>query len=225
MEVFFCINQLKKLPNDLFKIPLFPLNLVLFPNSKLPLHIFEERYKIMITKCMDSGEPFGINFMSNNNISAIGSTASVLNKFNVLPNGEMDIIIMGKSRYELVNYNLSSEGYFTGEIKYLDEDLSFEKTDFNKAVDSYNKLIDAAYKGTLQKINPNDLKWIDGSESVSFFMAQKCGLNLQERQQILEINNEQERLEYILNYFESVMPKIMEADRISQIIQSDGYLQ
>ena len=56
----------------------------------------------------------------------------------------------------------------------------------------YNKLIDAAYKGTLEKVNPDDLKWIDGSNSVSFFMAQKCGLNLQERQQMLEINEEQE---------------------------------
>ncbi len=179
----------------------------------------------MVTKCIDANEPFGINFMSNNNISAIGSTADVVNKFNVLPNGEMDVVILGKSRYELVNYNLSSEGYFIGEIKYLDEDFSFDKSDFHKAVDNYNKLIDAAYKGTLQKINADDLKWIDGSESVSFFMAQKCGLNLQERQQILEIDKEQDRLAYILNYFDSVMPKIMEADRISQIIQSDGYLQ
>lgn len=209
----------------MIKIPLFPLNLVLFPHSKLPLHIFEERYKKMITKCMEESEPFGINLMSNNNISAIGSTANVLNKFNIMPNGEMDIVIKGKSRYELLNYNLSSEGYFIGEIKYLGEETEFEKGDFDKAVENYNKLIDAAYKGTLEKINPNELRWIDGSESVSFFMAQKCGLNLQERQQLLEIDKEQERLEYLLNYFKEVMPKIVESDRISQIIQSDGYLQ
>jgi Lon protease-like protein len=211
--------------NPMIKIPLFPLNLVLFPHSKLPLHIFEERYKKMITKCMDEGEPFGINLMSNNNISAIGSTASVVSKFNVLPNGEMDIIIKGKERYELLNYNLSSEGYFMGEIKYLEDEMGFDKDDFDKTVENYNKLIDAAYKGTLEKINPTDLKWIDGSESVSFFIAQKCGLNLQERQQLLEIDKEQERLKYLLNYFKEVMPKIVEADRISQIIQSDGYLQ
>lgn len=209
----------------MIKIPLFPLNLVLFPHSKLPLHIFEERYKKMITKCMEESEPFGINLMSNNNISAIGSTANVLNKFNIMPNGEMDIVIKGKSRYELLNYNLSSEGYFIGEIKYLGEETEFEKGDFDKAVENYNKLIDAAYKGTLEKINPNELRWIDGSESASFFMAQKCGLNLQERQQLLEIDKEQERLEYLLNYFKEVMPKIVESDRISQIIQSDGYLQ
>lgn len=174
---------------------------------------------------MEESEPFGINLMSNNNISAIGSTANVLNKFNIMPNGEMDIVIKGKSRYELLNYNLSSEGYFIGEIKYLGEETEFEKGDFDKAVENYNKLIDAAYKGTLEKINPNELRWIDGSESVSFFMAQKCGLNLQERQQLLEIDKEQERLEYLLNYFKEVMPKIVESDRISQIIQSDGYLQ
>ena len=125
----------------------------------------------------------------------------------------------------MLNYNLSSEGYFIGEIKYLEEETNFDKEDFYKAVENYNKLIDAAYKGTLEKINPADIKWIDGSESVSFFMAQKCGLNLQERQQLLEIDKEQERLKYLLNYFNEVMPKIVEADRISQINQSDGYLQ
>jgi Lon protease-like protein len=213
------------LSKEIIKIPLFPLDLVLFPNSKLPLHIFEERYKNMITMCMQENQSFGINLMSNNNISAIGSTADIVNKFNVLPNGEMDIVVKGKARYELKNYNLSSEGYFIGEINYLEDETGFNKGDFNKAVECYNKLIDAAYKGTLEKINPDDLKWIDGSESVSFFMAQKCGLNLKERQQMLEIDSEQERLDYLLNYFDAVMPKIVEADRISQIIQSDGYLQ
>lgn len=213
------------MPNQIIKIPLFPLNLVLFPHSKLPLHIFEERYKNMITMCMQESKPFGINLMSNNNISAIGSTADVVNKFNVLPNGEMDIVVKGKARYELKNYNLSTEGYFVGEIKYLEDETEFDKDDFNRAVECYNKIIDAAYNGTIEKINPSDLKWIDGSESASFFMAQKCGLNLQERQQMLEIDKEQERLNYLLKYFDEVMPKIVETDRISQIIQSDGYLQ
>jgi len=209
----------------MIKIPLFPLNLVLFPNSKLPLHIFEERYKAMISSCMENKEPFGINLMSGSNISFIGCTAAVKEKVNELSNGEMDIIVEGKHRYELKNYNLSPAGYFTGEIEYLETDISYEKSDFLKAVDCYNKLIEAAYKGTLGKINPDDLKWIDGSESCSFFMAQKCGLNLQERQKILEIDSEQERLQYLLKYYDAVMPKVMEADRITQIIQSDGYLQ
>ncbi len=179
----------------------------------------------MIAKCMESGEPFGINLMSNSNISAIGSTAEVVNKFNMLPNGEVDIVVKGIARYELKNYNLSPAGYFVGEINYLTGDTEFDRGDFDKAVENYNKLIDAAYKGTIEKINPSDLKWIDGSESASFFMAQKCGLNLQERQQMLEIDSEQSRLDYLLKYFDEVMPKIVEADRISQIIQSDGYLQ
>ena len=213
------------MPKQTIKIPLFPLNLVLFPHSKLPLHIFEERYKNMITMCTQESRPFGINLMSNNNISAIGSTAEVVNKFNVLPNGEMDIVIKGKARYELKNYSLSVEGYFVGEVIYLEEEPVYDKDDFNKAVECYNKIIDAAYKGTVEKVNPEDLKWIDGSESVSFFIAQKCGLNLLERQQMLEIDREQDRLIYLLKYFDEVMPKIVEADKISQIIQSDGYLQ
>ena len=41
-------------------IPLFPLGVVLLPQMKMPLHIFEERYKVMINECIDQGKPFGI---------------------------------------------------------------------------------------------------------------------------------------------------------------------
>ena len=56
-------------------------------------------------------------------------------------------------------------------------------------------------------------------------MAEKCGLSLLERQSLLEMNEEDTRLNYILKYLEEVMPKLKEADKISNIIKGDGYIQ
>ena len=58
------------------RIPLFPLGLVLFPGRNLPLHIFEERYKLMIARCTQAQVPFGIVLASGEGIATIGCTAN-----------------------------------------------------------------------------------------------------------------------------------------------------
>ena len=59
-------------------IPLFPLGLVLLPQMPLPLHIFEERYKLMIGECLESHTVFGVVFFIGSDIETIGCTASIL---------------------------------------------------------------------------------------------------------------------------------------------------
>ncbi|MEO8447541.1 MAG: LON peptidase substrate-binding domain-containing protein, partial [bacterium] len=80
------------------EIPLFPLNVVMYPHSKIPLHIFEERYKKMIGECESSGAVFGINFFSDKNIHMTGCSAEVTEVTERLENGEMNIIVKGIQR-------------------------------------------------------------------------------------------------------------------------------
>ena len=208
------------------QIALFPLNVVLFPGSKLPLHIFEERYKLMINACITNETSFGVNYMSDKNLHTTGCSAYISKVVKRSPNGEMDIEITGENRFLLKKYELNLAGYFVGDIEFLEENNIFtNEENFEKAVEEYNKLIDITSHGLLGKIDPHDVKWRNGKNSVSFFISQKCGLTIQERQLMLEINNENERLKYLVNYFEKLMPKIAEADRIASIIKNDGYLQ
>ncbi len=208
------------------QIPLFPLNVVLFPGSKLPLHIFEERYKSMINDCIQDDKIFGMNYMSEKNLHSTGCTATVSKVVKRSPNGELDIEITGVNRFFLRKYDLNSNGYFIGDIEMLEDNNIFtNENNFEHAVEEYNKLIDITSHGLLGKIDPLDVKWRNGKNSVSFFISQKCGLTIQERQMMLEINTENERLKYLVNYFDKLMPKIAEADRIATIIKNDGYLQ
>ncbi|MBK9331868.1 MAG: LON peptidase substrate-binding domain-containing protein [Ignavibacteria bacterium] len=211
--------------SELKKIPLFPLNVVLFPASKLPLHIFEDRYKIMINKCVKEEKSFGINLFLNDKIFLTGCTAYVDEVTKTSDSGELDIVTKGLFRYTIADYELSSDGYFTGNVEFNSENnLISDTARLYEAVNLYNELIGIVYKGSIKTIDPDDEKWSEGNLSVSFLMAEKCGLNLNERQKLLEINNEDDRIYFILNYFEEVMPKLKDADRISSIIMSDGYI-
>lgn len=208
------------------EIPLFPLNVVLFPESKIPLYIFEERYKKMIGDCLSNSSVFGINLFSDKNIHITGCSAKVEEVTERLENGEMNIIVKGVQRYKIIRYELSIAGYYTGIIEYTDEESGeYDKVKMEKAVKIYNDLVEIVYKGSVKRIDLNDIKWHKGNSTVTFTMAEKSGLSLIERQKILEMDNENMRLDFMLKYFSEVIPKVTEADKISNIIKSDGYIQ
>ncbi|HMQ67710.1 MAG TPA: LON peptidase substrate-binding domain-containing protein [Ignavibacteria bacterium] len=210
----------------MIKIPIFPLNVVLFPDSKLPLYIFEERYKNMVNNCLSGKSDFGINLFAGNILYPVGCTAQVDEVVSRAETGEMNIVTKGISRYKIINYDSAGDGLYTAEIE-LTEDVNTEyiREKMIRAVDFYNALIEIVYKGSVKKIDLTEIKWYSENRSVSFTMAEKCGLSLIERQTLLEMNDEDNRLDYILKYLEEVLPKLKEADKISNIIKGDGYIQ
>lgn len=211
---------------ELENLSLFPLNAVLFPYSKLPLFIFEERYKKLINDNINEGKPFGIIFTDNKKIYQTGCVAKVFKVVSKRDNGELNIEISGIQRFQLDSYETGAEGFYVGKVKlYEESDIEYDKEKAEKCVAFYNELIEIVYKGSIRKIYLSDLKWQNNRRSLSFAIAEKCGLNLLERQSLLEIETEDERLDYLLKYFDEVFPKLKEADRISNIIKSDGYIQ
>ena len=99
------------------KIPIFPLPLVLLPGEKLPLHIFEEKYKKMIEHCLKNNKNFGIINSKNNDSLVIGCTASI----EQLVGGEnesreYDILVSGVERFIVKSYN-TSENYKQAYVK------------------------------------------------------------------------------------------------------------
>ncbi|MCH8009839.1 MAG: LON peptidase substrate-binding domain-containing protein [Chloroflexi bacterium] len=106
-------------------IPLFPLNTVLFPKQALPLHIFEERYKLMIGRCIDEKEPFGVVLLKSGEEASgdgepydVGTTARVA-RVQRLPDGRMNLINLGRRRFRILELDHSEE-YLAGEVEYLE---------------------------------------------------------------------------------------------------------
>ena len=114
--------------DDLSELPLFPLNLVLFPGMRLPLHIFEERYKAMIGDCLEREAPFGILLIKEGQEVGepaepvrVGTTARIA-RVQHLEEGRMNILTRGERRFELVEV-IHSVPHMVGLVKYLEDEI------------------------------------------------------------------------------------------------------
>ena len=98
-----------------YRLPLFPLQVVLLPGQRLPLHIFEERYKIMIGECIEDDAPFGIVLVGKGGIHKIGCAARITQVLEKFPDGRMNILTQGGQRFEVFRV-YDSRPYFEGEV-------------------------------------------------------------------------------------------------------------
>ncbi len=113
--------------DDLSELALFPLNLVLFPGMRLPLHIFEERYKAMIGACIEREEPFGVLLIKEGQESGepaepvqVGTTARIT-QVTRLEEGRLNILTQGERRFELVEV-IQTSPHMVGLVRYLEEE-------------------------------------------------------------------------------------------------------
>jgi Lon protease-like protein len=102
-------------------VPLFPLQLVVFPRVHLPLHIFEDRYKRMVGDAIRDSSEFGIVLAKEDGILNAGCTVRVEKVLEMYPDGRMDILTCGQRRFEIVSLN-EEEEYPRGEIEFFDDD-------------------------------------------------------------------------------------------------------
>jgi hypothetical protein len=100
-------------------IPLFPLQLVLFPGVALPLHIFEPRYRLMVKRCLELNQPFGVIRSGNDGLSEIGTLAEIREATRYI-DGRWDIVGLGTQRFRVTNFDRSAP-YLQAEVELLDE--------------------------------------------------------------------------------------------------------
>ena len=202
-------------------IPIFPLNLVVFPGSKYPLHIFEERYKFLLQKCLKENSGFGIVAFINKRISDVGVYVKVTNITKTYINGEIDIVVQGIERFLINTTSLHQDGYYIAEVeKYDDENVMLDSRLINELQTEFEEIIELAnYK--LEDAFWNNLKNV---KLKSYKIAEKSGLSYEQQQELLILNNENERLNYLISYFTSIKDKVNNADAVKKIIMNDGFL-
>ncbi len=211
--------ELTNQPSEI--LPIFPLNAVIFPDAMLPLHIFEERYKILICECLAEGKEFGINLIHEQKIRSIGCTVIVSSSEKKYDDGTMDIVVKGRRRYTLLALLESPHPYHIGKISYYD-DIKEEPNDelLKHAITLYNRFVKIAFKGMVPQAQRKPQKSI-----TSFFLVQKSGLELIQRQLFLSMDSENKRLEFLVQHYESLLPIIIVKQKFEEIIMNDGYLQ
>jgi Lon protease-like protein len=206
------------MPGD--RLPLFPLNVVLFPSSSLPLHIFEERYKTLINECIGRNKDFGINLLRPDGMEEVGCTASVIHVARRYDDGKMDIVVRGERIYRLVDFTDDSKPYAVGTVEYV--------TDLQQEVDT--ALVDDTVRlfRVLQQLASraplSATQITDALPRLSFVIAQKAGLDLDARQRLLETQDENARLELLRRHLTAMIPQLEKKEELERLTQNDGYL-
>jgi Lon protease-like protein len=102
------------------RFPLFPLGIVLLPTELVPLHIFEDRYKLMIGECLDKGTKFGVVWLSDNGLKEIGCSARVTRLLKQMEDGRMNVLVQGVAPFRLLR-RIEDLPYPAGDIELLDD--------------------------------------------------------------------------------------------------------
>jgi ATP-dependent Lon protease len=202
------------------RLPLFPLQLVLFPGSALPLHIFEDRYKRLINECIASQGEFGISLVQEGGLMTVGCTAAVVAVVHTYEDGRMDIIVEGRRRYRVERVESDAAAYAVGYVRFLE--TSAETVDPSLTAETitlYNELVARVYRGSVPQINVQA-----SAGDLSFRLAPKAGMDLLERQKLLETPSESDRLKLLRDHLVAVLPKLDQIEEIERVVRTDGYL-
>jgi Lon protease-like protein len=202
-------------------LPLFPLQVVLFPGSSVPLHIFEERYKTLVRECIAGKKEFGINLVHEKEVLKVGCAARVSTVLHRYEDGRMDIIVEGTRRYRLERYEPGNAPYAVGLVRFLT--TSDEEVNSVLAADTvvlYNEFVSKVYGDRVPKVD------VHAAEAgLSYRLAQKAGMDLLRRQKLLESDSENDRLEMLNAYLTAMLPRLDRMEEVERIVRSDGYLE
>jgi len=180
----------------LVKLPLFPLNLVLLPFEYLPLHIFEPRYKIMIRNAIELDVPFGIILSEGEGVHSKGVKVGVKEVFKKYSNGEYDILVKGQEIFKVMTTELEGETV-VGQVEYLPIQTGLEGNHFKSFQDLYLKI--------LLKFGVDKNLDIHMRKKISYEFLQGLQLPLILKKELLGIDDEINRLEFIENIFNNVL--------------------
>ena len=181
-------------------LPLFPLGLVLFPDMLVPLHIFEPRYRLLVRRCIDKEEPFGVVLAGSGDEGAgvrqIGTTARIVGA-QPLPDGRSFIVVRGERRFSIDSLIEDEEPYLIGRVRYLDED------DGADAHDAATTTVDAFVEYLLSVLpitgetrgEPPDADLRAGTpRDIAYRIAGGLAIDAGEQQRLLETDSVRERL-------------------------------
>ena len=209
------------------ELPLFPLNVVLFPGADLPLHIFEPRYRQMITECYEREKPFGVVLARAGSPPMleepypVGTMADIL-ALSRLDDGRMNLIARGGQRFQILEQH-RKKSYLTGivEIYYdLPEPEQMLRVQADKARELFNTyleiLLEVVGKSETQFNLPEE------PEELSHFIAYFLDIDDEEKQQLLEMNLTTERLESVVETLRREVPFVRQMLSMSKIYRAGG---
>jgi Lon protease-like protein len=199
------------------QIALFPLQIVVFPEEILPLHIFEKRYRQLIQDVKNEAITFGIPPLVEGKMT-YGTEIELVKIVKAYENGSYDILCRGKRVFLLNEFNNPMEGklYAGGEVKFFNNIYDGKPAAKQKVL----KLIKKLYK-VMDVAMPD----IDEETFNSYTLAHKIGLSVPQELELLHLIYESERLKYLKAHLKRIIPILKEVHRTKEIIKMNGHFR
>jgi Lon protease-like protein len=195
-------------------LPLFPLEVVLFPGAPLPLHIFEPRYKEMVQECLEQKLPFGMVRVKENALASVGCSAAILNVIKKYEDGRLDIAAEGRQRFEIDHLN-QERSFLRGEVTFFnDEPSQVGEAPRKTLIELHEQLF--SILGQAPEIEHN-------APSLSFHLANELPVDLDFKQALLEMKSEAERIATLTEYYRATIPKVEKTLRARERASRNGH--
>jgi len=199
------------------RIPVFPLDVVLFPGAVLPLHIFEPRYRQMVKSCLKEKSEFGILRSLPKGVAYVGCTAEIVEVVKRYDDGRMDILTVGRAPFRVIQL-YTENPLVEGQVDYL-EDRGIPSNPRIR-----RELIEL-YEACHTLIFDDYPKNADGdsSQELSFVVAATLPMDLLWKQQILELRSEADRQERLVAYLREWAPHLQKTGALRQRAGGNGH--
>jgi Lon protease-like protein len=197
-------------------LPLFPLQVVLFPRTALPLHIFEERYKQMIAEALRGRSEFGVVQAGEKGIVNTGCTATIEKVLKKYPDGRMDLLTVGRRRFEIILLN-DEKPFLRGAVEFFDD----EETEpippevRKRVLEAYNDIRTIEKPETLDDPEMTD-------PQLSFQLAQLVP-DLDFRQVLLATRSEADRMRRLAEFFPAYGTRRRQIQQIRAVAPRNGH--
>lgn len=200
------------------KIPLFPLDLVLFPGAALQLHIFEERYKQMIGECLQCQGEFGMVRARREGLAIVGCTARIVTVMHRYSDGRLDILCRGERRFEIESL-VEGRSFLEAEVDFLpDQEPSSTRRDREQCAALHLEMMELSGDG------PADFPLLDLDQPIAYLLASAIPADLEFKQDLLHLHSDSERTARLMEFYQLILPKLQRGSIGARMAERNGFV-
>jgi len=201
-------------------LPLFPLQLVVFPDEQLNLHIFEPRYRQLFKECEEEGITFGIPAFLDGSVSETGTEMELLRIGKRYPDGKLDVVTRGMGLFKIERFFRQAHGklYAGAEVR----PLSFQLDDGDPALArQLLELVSELY----ERLKVDRQPPADPDSFSTYEVAHYVGFSLEQQYELLTLPGEGQRQEYMLAHLKEFLPQVRNMNEVRRRIQMNGHFR
>lgn len=196
------------------ELGLFPLGIVLLPTERVPLHIFEPRYRELIGECIAEEREFGLVYADENGVRELGTRARVDEVLEQFDDGRMNIVVEGGERFRVEKLT-RGRAFMTAEVAPVDDDGAEPEAGAVARAAAAFRALAAAAEADAGEVD-------EAAGALSFRLAAQVELAPESKQELLELRSEQRRLEMVADLLDAVRQVLIATRELGERAKKNG---